>query len=132
MSSLFHRPYFKAGEDDLQPLLVSLALSTLAISVFSTIGRVCIGRKRGEGWIGQALNAVATVSPTSDKPILQPGVRMPLLIMMQLLAFVHTIVLVRACTAGLGKHTDGQSLGASETQWQVSQLIATRLLKNAC
>jgi hypothetical protein len=48
MDSIFNRPFFEVGVDGLQPFLVSLALSLVALSTVSTIGRVAIGRRRGE------------------------------------------------------------------------------------
>lgn len=55
------RPYFEAGIDGLQPFLVSFGLSLVALSTLSTVGRVVIGSRRGEGWTGMVLNVVATV-----------------------------------------------------------------------
>jgi hypothetical protein len=62
MTSIVHQPFFEVGVDGLQPFLVSLALSLVALSTFSTIGRVVIGRRRGEKWTGQAFSLMATVS----------------------------------------------------------------------
>lgn len=62
MTSVFNRPYFEVGVDGLQPFLVSLALSLAALSTFSAIGRIAIGRRRGETWKRQAFSLLATVS----------------------------------------------------------------------
>ena len=62
MTSVFNQPFFEVGVDGLQPFLVSLALSLVALSTFSTIGRVVIGRRRGESWKGQTFSLLATVS----------------------------------------------------------------------
>jgi hypothetical protein len=62
MTSVFNRPFFEVGVDGLQPFLVSLALSLVALSIFSTIGRIAIGRRRGESWTGQTFSLLATVS----------------------------------------------------------------------
>jgi hypothetical protein len=62
MTAVFDEPYFEVGVDGLQPFLVSLALSLVALSTCSSIGRVAIGRRRGESWKGQTLSLLATVS----------------------------------------------------------------------
>jgi hypothetical protein len=62
MTSIVNQPFFEVDVDGLQPFLVSLALSLAALSTFSTIGRVVIGRRRGEKWTGQAFSVMATVS----------------------------------------------------------------------
>ena len=62
MTSVIGRPFFEVGVDGLQPFLVSLALSLVALSTISTIGRVTIGRRRGEHWKGQVSSLLATVS----------------------------------------------------------------------
>jgi hypothetical protein len=62
MTPVFNKPFFEVGVDGLQPFLVSLALSLAALSTFSTVGRVAIGRRRGESWTGPMLSLLATVS----------------------------------------------------------------------
>src|ERR1700712_463110 len=65
MTTIVHQPFFEVGVDGLQPFLVSLALSLVALSTFSTIGRVVIGRRRGESWTGQVFSLMATVSEST-------------------------------------------------------------------
>jgi len=62
MTAVFNKPFFEVDVDGLQPLMVSLALSFVALSTFSTAGRVAIGRRRGENWTGPMLSLLATVS----------------------------------------------------------------------
>lgn len=65
MTTVPNQPFFEVGVDGLQPFLVSLALSLIALSTFSTIGRVVIGQRRGESWTGQVFSLLATASGTS-------------------------------------------------------------------